>query len=180
MSARSTLGSMRPFARRLAQPTSSLSLPPSSSLSSSCSPSSSALPYGRSSRPGPNRARLLSLAPQQQQQPRSYSSFAAATLPRRSDFSRPAPPALPPHLQREFDELVRRAQTPAAAHRTKLASDAEAAHADPEEEMHPDLRRKPKPEFQGDRNPVTGEVGGPKVEPLKHGDWQYGGRATDF
>ncbi|GAA5979122.1 hypothetical protein JCM10908_002812 [Rhodotorula pacifica] len=109
----------------------------------------------------------------------------SATSSRRSDFSRPAPPALPPHLQREFDELVRRAQTPAAPG-VKLDSDTDTAtvadksRADPEQEMHPDLRRKPKPEFQGDLNPVTGEVGGPKIEPLKHGDWQYGGRATDF
>lgn len=102
---------------------------------------------------------------------RSYSSALKATPSRQSDFSRPAPPALPPHLQREFDELVRRAQTPAAPG-VKLESDAEGANAsraDPEQEMHPDLRRKPKPEFEGDRNPVTGEIGGPKIEPLKHG-----------
>lgn len=135
---------------------------------------------------------------------RPYSSALHATPSRQSDFSRPAPPALPPHLQREFDELVRRAQTPAAPG-IKLESDADGAStskADPEQEMHPDLRRKPKPEFEGDRNPVTGEIGGPKIEPLKHGafpltrdrdreraalteranigDWQYGGRATDF
>lgn len=39
------------------------------------------------------------------------------------------------------------------------------------------------PEFQGDRNPVTGEVGGPKNEPLRwgsSGDWSFNGRVTDF
>lgn len=94
-------------------------------------------------------------------------------------FARPAPPALPLHLQREFEELVRKAQTPAAP---PLSPEAAAANAKEqeqeqeqraggvEEEMHPDLRRKPRPEFQGDRNPLTGEVGGPKVEPLKHGE----------
>ncbi|KAL8870347.1 MAG: hypothetical protein Q9174_003589 [Haloplaca sp. 1 TL-2023] len=51
------------------------------------------------------------------------------------------------------------------------------------EELHPDVRRGGKPEFEGDRNPVTGEVGGPKREPLRWGgevDWSYNGRVTDF
>ncbi|KAK5162422.1 hypothetical protein BJ546DRAFT_180991 [Cryomyces antarcticus] len=54
------------------------------------------------------------------------------------------------------------------------------------EELHPDVRRGAKPEFEGDRNPVTGEVGGPKNEPLRwgstaeRGDWSYNGRVTDF
>lgn len=39
------------------------------------------------------------------------------------------------------------------------------------------------PEFEGDTNPRTGEVGGPKNEPLRwgsRGDWSYNGRVTDF
>lgn len=51
------------------------------------------------------------------------------------------------------------------------------------EELHPDIRRGAKPEFEGDVNPVTGEVGGPKNEPLRwghSGDWSYNGRCTDF
>lgn len=54
------------------------------------------------------------------------------------------------------------------------------------EELHPDIRRGAKPEFEGDRNPKTGEVGGPKNEPLRwgstgeRGDWSYNGRVTDF
>ncbi|EFX06475.1 hypothetical protein CMQ_6796 [Grosmannia clavigera kw1407] len=39
------------------------------------------------------------------------------------------------------------------------------------------------PEFDGDRNPLTGEVGGPKTEPLRwgsNGDWSFNGRVTDF
>lgn len=38
-------------------------------------------------------------------------------------------------------------------------------------------------EFEGDRNPRTGEIGGPKKEPLRwgsNGDWSYNGRVTDF
>ena len=51
------------------------------------------------------------------------------------------------------------------------------------EELHPHVRRGAKPEFEGDRNPLTGEVGGPKNEPLRwgdSGDWSYNGRVTDF
>lgn len=45
------------------------------------------------------------------------------------------------------------------------------------------IRKGAPPEFEGDRNPVTGEVGGPKNEPLRwggKGDWSYNGRVTDF
>lgn len=51
------------------------------------------------------------------------------------------------------------------------------------EELHPDIRRGARPEFEGERNPRTGEVGGPKNEPLRWGgevDWSYNGRVTDF
>ncbi|KAL8682990.1 MAG: hypothetical protein Q9224_002046 [Gallowayella concinna] len=51
------------------------------------------------------------------------------------------------------------------------------------EELHPDIRRGAKPDFEGERNPETGEVGGPKNEPLRWGggvDWSYNGRVTDF
>ncbi|RKF72389.1 Succinate dehydrogenase assembly factor 4, mitochondrial [Golovinomyces cichoracearum] len=54
------------------------------------------------------------------------------------------------------------------------------------QDSHPDIRRGSKPEFQGERNPNTGEIGGPKNEPLRwgstgeRGDWSYNGRVTDF
>lgn len=54
------------------------------------------------------------------------------------------------------------------------------------EELHPNVRRGAAPEFEGDTNPKTGEVGGPKNEPLRwgsthnSGDWSYNGRVTDF
>ncbi|KAB8303030.1 hypothetical protein EYC80_004484 [Monilinia laxa] len=54
------------------------------------------------------------------------------------------------------------------------------------DELHPDIRRGAKPEFEGEINPMTGEVGGPKNEPLRwgssaeRGDWSYNGRVTDF
>ena len=51
------------------------------------------------------------------------------------------------------------------------------------EELHPNVRRGAPPEFEGDKNPKTGEVGGPKNDPLKWGgsvDWSYNGRVSDF
>lgn len=51
------------------------------------------------------------------------------------------------------------------------------------EDLHPNMRRGAPPEFEGEVNPKTGEVGGPKNEPLRwgvEGDWSYNGRVTDF
>jgi hypothetical protein len=51
------------------------------------------------------------------------------------------------------------------------------------DEFHPNMRRGAPPEFEGETNPKTGEVGGPKNEPLRWGavgDWSYNGRVTDF
>lgn len=45
------------------------------------------------------------------------------------------------------------------------------------------VRKGAPPEFEGDQNPRTGEVGGPKNEPLRwgsKGDWSFNGRVTDF
>ncbi|KAI9304846.1 hypothetical protein BJ944DRAFT_266197 [Cunninghamella echinulata] len=46
--------------------------------------------------------------------------------------------------------------------------------------LHDDAKQPLKPEFEGDVNPKTGEVNGPKNDPLKHKDWSFGGRVTDF
>ncbi|KAL9622295.1 MAG: hypothetical protein Q9160_003306 [Pyrenula sp. 1 TL-2023] len=51
------------------------------------------------------------------------------------------------------------------------------------EELHPNVRRGATPEFEGEVNPQTGEVGGPKNNPLRWGaagEWSYNGRTTDF
>jgi hypothetical protein len=49
------------------------------------------------------------------------------------------------------------------------------------DEFHPNMRRGAPPEFEGEVNPKTGEVGGPKNDPLRwKGDWSYNGRVTDF
>jgi hypothetical protein len=88
-----------------------------------------------------------------------------------ANFSRPRPPSLPKEQQREFEELVRKAQAP--------MSNANGGRSEIEQ-LHPDVRTKPKGQFEGERNPKTGEVGGPKTDPLTHNEWSYSGRATDF
>jgi hypothetical protein len=77
--------------------------------------------------------------------------------------------------------------TPVSAEEVETAAvDARIQATGKGEELHPDIRRGAKPEFEGDVNPKTGEVGGPKNEPLRwgstgeRGDWSYNGRVTDF
>ncbi|KII92591.1 hypothetical protein PLICRDRAFT_155246 [Plicaturopsis crispa FD-325 SS-3] len=96
-----------------------------------------------------------------------------------TNLNRPAPPALPRELQREFEELQRAAQAPLTAS-SSSRGDAEAELA-----LHPDARRPLEPEFEGEVNPRTGERGGPKREPVKNwgqddGDWSFKGRVSDF
>ncbi|KAF9475770.1 hypothetical protein BDN70DRAFT_813463 [Pholiota conissans] len=93
-------------------------------------------------------------------------------------MNRPAPLPLPREEQREFEELLRKAQTPLAP----------SSSQDPEIDLavHPDARAPIAPEFEGDVNPTTGEQGGPKREPIKRygadpgGDWSFKGRVSDF
>lgn len=82
---------------------------------------------------------------------------------------RPSPPRLSEHLQKEFEELRKQAE---ASSTGNITADGR--------ELHPDVRQAPQAEFAGDRNPITGEIGGPKTEPTKHGDWSFRGRVSDF
>ncbi|KAI0301005.1 hypothetical protein B0F90DRAFT_1576141, partial [Multifurca ochricompacta] len=87
-------------------------------------------------------------------------------------LSRPAPHPLPPEQQREFEALQRQAEVTAIA-----PSD--------QPEKHPDTPAPLKAEFDGDVNPLTGERGGPKREPVQRwveqeGDWSFKGRVSDF
>ncbi|KAA8650760.1 hypothetical protein EYZ11_008286 [Aspergillus tanneri] len=110
----------------------------------------------------------------------------------------PAPPRLPKEEQEIFEELQRKStgafSTPRTAPKINQSPHSESEPA-PEtktaeikatgkgEELHPDVRVGIQPEFEGEKNPKTGEVGGPKNEPLRWGaggDWSYGGRVTDF
>jgi hypothetical protein len=92
-----------------------------------------------------------------------------------SQYNRPSPPPLSQKDQKEFEELVRKAQTPLAS---ALSAEADLA-------LHPDALRPLAPEFEGDVNPLTGEQGGPKREPVHRwredeGDWSYKGKVSDF
>ena len=90
----------------------------------------------------------------------------------RAPPSRPAPPPLPSDLQREFEALQRQAEVTANERVEQV-------------ERHPDAPLPLKAEFIGDINPVTGERGGPKREPVQRwveeeGDWSFKGRVSDF
>ncbi|CAK9781406.1 hypothetical protein CC85DRAFT_269760 [Cutaneotrichosporon oleaginosum] len=112
---------------------------------------------------------------------RPLPSRALSTAgPRMRDFNRPGPPALPAAEQAEFERLQKAAE---------VAVPAGLEDASPEELLkavdelsHRDLRRGAAPLFEGDTNPQTGEVGGPKRDPFQatSEDWAFGGRVTDF
>ncbi|KAK4701183.1 hypothetical protein P7C70_g5049, partial [Phenoliferia sp. Uapishka_3] len=99
-----------------------------------------------------------------------------------SEFTtRPGPPMLPRQQQKEFEELIRRVNAPASKAAEGMEEDDQELEISMEDlAMHPDFRKKPKPTFEGNIDPETGEVGGPKRNPLAHGDWSYGGKCTDF
>jgi hypothetical protein len=135
---------------------------------------------------------------------RPLSSFSRHRSPFKPG---PAPPRLPKEEQDRFEELQRLStgafstpRSPPKINQSPLSEETEtkttkatsegASELDARieaqgdgEELHPNLRRGAQPEFEGDRNPKTGEVGGPKNEPLRwgeSGDWSYNGRVTDF
>jgi hypothetical protein len=116
----------------------------------------------------------------------------------------PAPPKLPKEEQELFEKLQKQStgafSTPipdptspstdlrARINQSPQSENAPVVNASVQatgegEELHPHVRRGTLPEFEGDTNPTTGEVGGPKNEPLRWGavgDWSYNGRVTDF
>lgn len=105
-----------------------------------------------------------------------------------SSFSRPSPPKLPAAEQAEFERLQREAAVSPAFQETAVEADAQSSSTEQttdkkEDPMEGALYRGAPPEFQGEKNPKTGEVGGPKNEPLRWGgqsDWSYNGKVTDF
>ncbi len=107
----------------------------------------------------------------------------------------PGPPKLPAEEQAEFERLQRAAAVSsafqpeaataaaAAADATTQATTTTSAAVNSELNEGGGLYRGARPEFEGDKNPRTGEVGGPKNEPLRwgsSGDWSYNGKVTDF
>ena len=146
----------------------------------------------------PLRPLRTSLTPRAPTAHRSASSFLQDS---------PAPPRLPADQQAEFERLQRAAEAalsshnlvevPTAAplttsrHVSTPASQPQQTQAQvqrPDDDASPGtlsggIRKGAPPEFEGETNPKTGEVGGPKNEPLRwgsSGDWSYNGRVTDF
>ena len=115
--------------------------------------------------------------------PRSAPVRCASTFQ-----SRAAPPRLPADQQDEFERLQQSAleiptEPPAASQNADSTTGTQAAAAAETRVDNPTFRRGSPPEFDGDKHPTTGEVGGPKNEPLRwgsEGDWSYNGRVTDF
>ena len=118
------------------------------------------------------KTRILLLQIPKRTAQRTLATSVFSYYPRTPFGSTPSPPQLPPEEQKEFEELVRRAQMPLA--------EGTGATGDALSNMHPDARKPIEPEFKGDVNPTTGERGGPKRDPLRHGDWSVGGKVTDF
>ncbi|TLS25546.1 hypothetical protein PpBr36_06896 [Pyricularia pennisetigena] len=102
----------------------------------------------------------------------------------------PSPPRLPAEQQAEFERLQREASvadfssTPAAAEAPRPVEVQDAAtNNGAAGATSGGIRKGAPPEFEGDVNPKTGEVGGPKNEPLRWGaagDYSFNGRVTDF
>ncbi|EGW33412.1 uncharacterized protein SPAPADRAFT_137798 [Spathaspora passalidarum NRRL Y-27907] len=102
----------------------------------------------------------------------------------------PGPPRLPKEQQEEFEKLQNIANSQIAIEEYNDSLKAgEPVGEQPVDFKPPTLQSdigsiaylKTIPEFEGEVNPKTGEIGGPKQDPLKHGDeWSYNGRVIDF
>lgn len=100
----------------------------------------------------------------------------------------PGPPRLPKEDQEEFERLQKIAQSQDAIdeYNRKLENDPTKESLKSSILTKNDIGSfspefsKTIPEFEGERNPVTGEIGGPKQDPLRHGDYSFNGRVTDF
>lgn len=115
-----------------------------------------------------------------------------------SPITTPSPPKLPQEDQEEFERLQKIAASQAAIEEynasvaategeeaASAAAEADAVASAPNLTEKTDIGNFPSyfatiPEFEGDVNPKTGEVGGPKQDPLRHGDYSFNGRVTDF
>ncbi|TLD08148.1 hypothetical protein PspLS_11966 [Pyricularia sp. CBS 133598] len=101
----------------------------------------------------------------------------------------PSPPRLPAEQQAEFERLQREASvadftsTPAAEAPRPVEVEDAATNNGAAAATSGGIRKGAPPEFEGEVNPKTGEVGGPKNEPLRWGaasDYSFNGRVTDF
>ena len=113
------------------------------------------------------------------------SSTGAFSTPKSSVVENQSPTSSKPPLNRPQinQSSLTDPKSSVVSERDLAAVDARVRATGDGEELHPDVRRGVKPEFEGERNPKTGEIGGPKNEPLRWGgnvDWSYNGRVTDF
>ena len=154
--------------------------------------------------------RQWSQRPVQSQSQRAVSDLHSSSTSIENALHRPSPPRLPKEEQELFESLQRQStgafSTPrssreaAADSSSSTSSGSQTQHptvndrespsghnaarkSSSDEKLHPNVRRGAPPEFEGKRNPRTGEVGGPKNDPLRwggDGEWSYNGRTTDF
>lgn len=107
----------------------------------------------------------------------------------------PSPPKLAREEQEEFERLQKLANaedTIKEYNKSVLNEDGPKSNKESLEALRKTLKDKDDigrispeytktiPEFEGDTNPKTGEIGGPKQDPIRHGDWSFNGRVTDF
>lgn len=95
----------------------------------------------------------------------------------------PSPLPLDPEEQKEFEQLQQAANTQIAIEQYSEDHGFSSKEAPPK--VNSDVGNfggisQTIPEFEGNINPKTGEVNGPKQDPIRHGDWSFNGRATDF
>ncbi|KAJ6440692.1 Extragenic suppressor of kinetochore protein 1 [Purpureocillium lavendulum] len=134
------------------------------------------------------RAAAVSSAFQQQPSSSSSSSSSPSTSSSSSSSTTSATTATSGAATPPSTAQSRHATNPVDSPTSASASaSASASTATTTEEAQADVNqglfRGAPPEFEGDVNPKTGEVGGPKNEPLRWGgggDWSYNGRVTDF
>lgn len=105
-----------------------------------------------------------------------------------NDNRTPGPPKLPKEEQEEFEELQRIANSQDAieSYNRQVSEDSTRESLNNPILTKNDIGgfspefKRTIPEFEGNVNPETGEVNGPKQNPLKHGDYSFNGRVTDF
>ncbi|CAN3357125.1 succinate dehydrogenase assembly factor 4, mitochondrial [Diutina catenulata] len=117
--------------------------------------------------------------------PRATLSTVAPRLSKFETAPQPGPPKLPKEQQEEFERLQKQAASQAAIDEYNAEATGEhdataAPNVKPEGVVGNVMYVHTIPEFDGDTNPETGEVGGPKQNPTRHGDWSFNGRVTDF
>ncbi|KAI0545462.1 hypothetical protein F4679DRAFT_561031 [Xylaria curta] len=117
----------------------------------------------------------------------TQSGFNATSTP---DFSSPTTTSSPSNpASSSSQSSVAQSTTTTTTTTTTTATTTAITEGDIEnvegegEGVSTPLRKGAPPEFEGEVNPRTGEVGGPKNEPLRWGaggDYSYNGRVTDF